>query len=164
MFYLLLKLSNYNFFKWKWQGKQTIQNIKLNYRVLISHRKGHLGQGKNWSIKSFNQNQACFNRLTRAITFQNLSLTYVYSLKQSTTINRLSHAANELDPFILIILAFNLSMNCGLALSLSLTYEVRASSTSLLAFPASSIREKSVLRQSFLFSSLCSNLKRKIIN
>ena len=61
-----------------------------------------------------------------------------------------------------MVLARNLSMNIGFALSLSLTYEARASSASLLAFPASSMSENKVLRQSFLFSSRCSNLKEEM--
>lgn len=65
------------------------------------------------------------------------------------------------DPRIAAVLVRNLSINCGFALSLSLTYEARASSTILFALPASSIRENRVLRQSFLFSSRCSNLKKK---
>lgn len=55
----------------------------------------------------------------------------------------------------------NLSMNAGFAFSRSLTYEARAWSTKWRAFPASSIIERRVLRQSFLFSSRCSNLQRR---
>lgn len=64
------------------------------------------------------------------------------------------------DSSTLEVFLRNLSMNAGFALSLSLTYEARALSTSLPAFPASSMMERRVLRQSFLFSSRCSNLKK----
>lgn len=70
------------------------------------------------------------------------------------------HACNKLDSFNFMVFACSLSMNAGFALSLCFTYEVRTSSTILLAFPASSIRANRVLRQSFLFSSRCSNLSK----
>lgn len=66
-----------------------------------------------------------------------------------------------LDPRNLEALARNLSINAGFAFSLPLTYAARASSTISLAFLASSIRARRVLRQSFLFSSRCSNLQKK---
>lgn len=55
----------------------------------------------------------------------------------------------------------NLCMNTGLALSLSFVKETRASCTISSAFRASSIKAIRVLRQSFLFSSRCSNLYQK---
>ena len=61
-------------------------------------------------------------------------------------------------PCIFALLAFSLSIICGLALSRSLTYAFLVSSTKLSAFIASSIRAYRVLKQSFLFSSRCSNL------
>ena len=64
-------------------------------------------------------------------------------------------------PCNLMVLLRSLSMNAGFAFNLSLTYETRASSASLLAFSASSMRERRVLRQSFLFSSRCSNLHQR---
>lgn len=76
---------------------------------------------------------------------------------QSSVDKSISHALRVLVPFMVFMR--NLSMNAGLALSLSLTYETRASSASLFALPASSMRAKRVRRQSFLFSSRCSNLK-----
>jgi len=68
-----------------------------------------------------------------------------------------SQAEMLLDPCP-VILECNLTMKAGLALSLFLQYETRASSANLVAFPASSMSAKRVLRQSFLFSSRCSNL------
>lgn len=72
-----------------------------------------------------------------------------------------SQAGTVLFPCNPMVLLRSLSMNAGFALNLSLTYETRASSASLLAFPASSMRERRVLRQSFLFSSRCSNLHER---
>lgn len=63
-----------------------------------------------------------------------------------------------------VIFPFNLPMKWALDLSLSFRYEVWASSTSFLAFPHSSIKAYSVLRQSFLFSSRCSNLMKEFLS
>lgn len=76
-------------------------------------------------------------------------------------LTKICQADKEVGSFVLIILACNLPIKCGFDLRRSFRYDVRASSTSLLAFPASSIKASSVLKQSFLFSSRCSNLGGK---
>lgn len=74
-------------------------------------------------------------------------------------VTRLFYASRVVDGAFFLLC--NLCMNAGLALSLSFMIETRASCTISSAFRASSIKAISVLRQSFLFSSRCSNLNQK---